>query len=115
MAKLIYKICPAPMWQAAEQAGVFHGAPVDLSDGFIHFSTADPGRQTAAKHIAAQHDLVVVALDDAALRSPLKYEASRGGPLLPHLYASMPCEAVAWVTPLPLGADGQHEFPVLPE
>jgi uncharacterized protein (DUF952 family) len=115
MAKLIYKICPAPMWQAAEQEGVFHGAPVDLSDGFIHFSTADQVRETAAKHFAGQHDLVLVAVDEAALGSALKYEVSRGGKLFPHLYASMPCEVIAWVKPLPLRADGQHDFPVLPE
>ncbi|MFB0492512.1 uncharacterized protein (DUF952 family) [Methylobacterium sp. OAE515] len=41
---LIYKICPRALWREAEAAGRFTGAPVDRQDGFIHFSTAAPGR-----------------------------------------------------------------------
>ena len=115
MAKLIYKICPAAMWQTAEQEGVFHGAPVDLADGFIHFSTAEQVRQTAAKHFNGQDDLVLVAVDEDRLGPALKYEVSRGGQLFPHLYASLSVDAVAWAQPLPLDQDGQHQFPVLPE
>ncbi|GGA73715.1 dihydroorotate dehydrogenase [Nitratireductor aestuarii] len=115
MAKLIYKICPASMWQVAEQEGAFRGAPVDLADGFIHFSTAEQVRETAAKHFKGQDDLVLVAVDEAVLGPELKYEVSRGGQLFPHLYAPLPCSAVQWIKPLPLGADGQHQFPVLPE
>jgi len=114
MAKLIYKICPASMWQAAEQEGVFHGAPVDLSDGFIHFSTADQVRETAAKHFAGQKDLVLVAVDEEVLGPALKFEVSRGGQLFPHLYGPLRCDSIAWLKPLPLGTDGQHQFPVLP-
>ena len=48
----IYKICAAALWREAERAGVFTGAPVDLADGFIHFSTAAQVRETAARHFA---------------------------------------------------------------
>ena len=51
---VIYKICPADLWRAAEGDGVFRGAPVDLQDGFIHFSTAAQVAETAAKHFAGQ-------------------------------------------------------------
>ncbi|GAA4532910.1 DUF952 domain-containing protein [Chelativorans composti] len=115
MAKLIYKICPATMWQAAAEEGVFRGAPVDLADGFIHFSTASQVRETAAKHFAGQSGLVLIAVDEGRLGPELKYEVSRGGQLFPHLYAPLPCDAVAWVEPLPLCPDGQHQFPDLPE
>ena len=54
MTKTIYKICPEPMWREAERSGVFDGAPVDLADGFIHFSTAGQVVETAAKHFAGQ-------------------------------------------------------------
>src|SRR5947208_15821575 len=40
LAKTVYKICDAGLWRDAERAGVFDGAPVDLTDGYIHFSTA---------------------------------------------------------------------------
>ncbi len=111
---LIYKICPEPLWRDAEPAGVFRGAPIDLQDGYIHFSTADQVRETAAKHFAGQDNLVLVAIDANALGDALRYEPSRGGDLFPHLYAPLDLKAVRWVRPLPLGADGQHRFPDLP-
>jgi uncharacterized protein (DUF952 family) len=37
--QIAYKILTADEW-AALSAGVFHGAPIDKADGFIHLSTA---------------------------------------------------------------------------
>jgi uncharacterized protein (DUF952 family) len=108
---LIYKIAPRALWAAAEAAGHFTGAPVDLADGYIHFSTAAQARETAFKHFAGQQDLLLVAVDAAALGDALKWEPSRGGALFPHLYAPLPLAAVTSVVPLPLGADGRHLFP----
>jgi len=113
MPKLIYKICPAALWREAERKGVFEGAPVDLADGFIHFSTASQVRETAAKHFAGQSDLLLVAIDEEELGPALKYEVSRGGEPFPHLYATLSLSAVRWVKPLPLEADGKHAFPAL--
>ena len=67
MAKTIYKICPEALWREAERAGRFTGAPIDLADGFIHFSTAEQVRETAAKHFAGQSDLLLVAIDESRL------------------------------------------------
>lgn len=111
MSKLIYKIAPRALWQAAEAAGVFDGAPIDHADGYIHFSTAAQAVETASKHFAGQDDLLLVAVETDRLGDALKYEVSRGGDLFPHLYASLPMAAVRWVKPLPLGADGKHQFP----
>jgi uncharacterized protein (DUF952 family) len=108
---LIYKICPRPLWQEAERDGVFGGAPVDHADGYIHFSTAEQVRETAAKHFAGQTDLLLVAVDAAALGPALKWEPSRGGALFPHLYGDLPLRTVAWVKPLPRGDDGRLGFP----
>jgi uncharacterized protein (DUF952 family) len=110
---LIYKICPQALWAEAEQAGVFAGAPVDLADGYIHFSTAAQASDTAAKHFSGQGDLLLVAVDEQALGDALRYEPSRGGDLFPHLYGPLPLAAVRWVKPLPLGRDGHHAFPDL--
>lgn len=108
---LIYKIVPSPLWRDAEAQGALEGSAVDRADGFIHFSTADQARETAAKHFVGQSDLLLVAIDPAKLGQALKYEVSRAGALFPHLYAPLPCAAVAWIKPLPLGEDGQHIFP----
>ena len=111
MHRTIYKICPAALWHEAEAVGRFDGAPVDLADGFVHFSTGAQAVETAARHFAGQEDLLLVAVDAGALGAALKYEVSRGGALFPHLYAPLPLTAVQWVKPLPLGADGRHVFP----
>lgn len=109
----IYKICPRALWQEAERTGHFAGAAIDLTDGFIHFSTADQVKETAAKHFSGQDDLLLVAVDGGYLGAALKYEVSRGSALFPHLYAPLDLAAVLWVKPLPLGPSGEHQFPRL--
>jgi uncharacterized protein (DUF952 family) len=109
----IYKICDAASWRAAERAGEFAGAPVDLADGYIHFSAADQVAETAAKHFGGQRDLVLVAVDPDALGAALKWEPSRGGALFPHLYGKLPLTAVRWVKPLPLDPGDRQVFPML--
>lgn len=113
MTKTIYKICPEAMWREAERTGTFAGAPIDLADGYIHFSTAAQVVETAAKHFGGQNDLVLVAIEAEKLGSALKFEVSRGGALFPHLYAPLQATAAKWVRPLPLKADGAHDFPEL--
>jgi uncharacterized protein (DUF952 family) len=110
---IIYKICSDAMWQEAQGTGMFRGSEVDRRDGFIHLSTAAQVRETAARHFAAAGDLVLLAVDAAALGSVLRWEPSRGGDLFPHLYGGLPIAALLWAKPLPLGADGQHVFPAL--
>jgi uncharacterized protein (DUF952 family) len=109
----LYKICPAPLWRDAECDGTFRGSPVDLRDGFIHFSTAAQVAETAARHFAGASDLVLVRVDAGRLGDRVKWEPSRGGALFPHLYGALDLTAVTWVAPLPLGPDGRHNFPPL--
>ncbi len=82
------------MWREAARDGVFRGAPIDLADGYIHFSTAAQVAETAARHFAGATDLVLVAVDAAALGDALRWEPSRGGALFPHLYGTLPLSAV---------------------
>ncbi len=103
---LIYKILPRAEWEAACEGGAFLGSPLDVKDGFIHFSAADQWAETLAKHFAGQTDLLLVAVEADALGPGLKWEASRGGALFPHLYGALPTDlAVSVVTvPNPGGA-----------
>jgi uncharacterized protein (DUF952 family) len=109
---LIYKIFRTSEWDALQSAGQTLGAPVDLADGYIHFSTAETLGETAAKYFAGQGDLVLVAVN-ADLAAPLRWEPARGGVLFPHLYRAMTLADVVWMKPLPLGADGAHILPDL--
>ena len=109
---LIYKICPDALWREAEAAGRFSGAAIDLADGYIHFSTGEQVRETAARHFAGQRGLLLIAVDDLVLGEALRHEPSRGGALFPHLYATLDPGAVRWVQALPTGRDG---LPIIPE
>lgn len=111
--QFVYKICPRALWQDAQRAGAFHGAHIDREHGFIHLSTVEQVAETAARHFAGQSDLVLVAIEAAALGPTLRWEPSRGGALFPHLYGELPLDVVRWVKPLPIGADGRHCFPPL--
>lgn len=111
MTDIIYKIVPAELWAEAETAGVFGGAPIDLTDGYIHFSTAAQTRRTAELYFKGQDGLLLVAVDGGKLGEALKYEPSRGGDLFPHLFAPLSLDAVVWTKPLALRDDGFHEFP----
>ena len=107
---LIYKIFRAEEWMALQQAGQSAGAPVDLSDGFVHFSTAEQAGETAAKHFAGEEGLMLLACDAGALGAALKWEVSRGGAEFPHLYRELRMSDVLWARPLPL-EQGVHRFP----
>lgn len=109
----LYKIVTEALWQEARRAGVFHGASIDLTDGFIHFSTAKQVKETAARHFAGQSGLLLVAVDGERLGDKLVFEPSRGGDLFPHLYADLPLSAVLWEKPLLLDEAGAHIFPEL--
>lgn len=108
---LIYKILSKAEWEAAALAGVYAGSPVDIADGFIHFSTGGQIQETAAKHFAGQSGLVLVSFEDSKFGEQLVYEPSRGGALFPHLYGSLQTSLALAVVPLPLGSDGRQVFP----
>lgn len=107
---VIYKIVAASVWRTAQEAGAFRGAGVDLSDGFIHFSTAAQVEETARRHYAGATDLLLVAVDATRLGGALKWEPSRNGELFPHLYGPLSLDAVLRADTLPASPDGRHDF-----
>jgi uncharacterized protein (DUF952 family) len=107
---LIYKIFRGPEWAVLRETGETPGAPVDIADGFVHFSTAAQAAETAAKHFAGEDGLMLLAVEADTLGDALKWEPSRGGALFPHLYRALRLDDVAWAQPLPL-VNGAHVFP----
>ena len=102
----IYKILSEAEWREASAKGSFEGSSIDLTDGFIHFSTADQVEETARRHFAGKADLVMLVVDAGALGEALRWEPSRGGALFPHLYRAPDCSHVIEARPAPLRADG---------
>ncbi len=107
---LIFKIFRPAEWAALRAAGQTEGAPIDVADGYIHFSTATQAEETAAKHFANAGDLMLIAVEAEPLGEALKWEPSRGDQLFPHLYRPMKMADVHWAQPLP-EINGAHQFP----
>lgn len=103
---LIYKLVSRQAWDAARAEGVFRGAPVDLADGYIHFSTGAQAQETARRYFAGLTDTLLVAFESEALGPALKWEPSRGGDLFPHLYDSLDPALALWARPVSLDPDG---------
>ena len=110
---LIYHVCDGAAWREAGAGGGgdYAGSPDDLRDGFMHFSTHAQVRTSVAIHRAGQAGLVMLVVSVDKLGPELKWEASRGGQLFPHLYGILPKGAVIEAVDLPLGNDGLHQFP----
>jgi uncharacterized protein (DUF952 family) len=96
-----YKILTAGQWAAWQGRGAFSGAPIDLDDGYIHLSTAEQVAETAEKHFAGLSDLVLAEVDLDLLGDIVHWEESRGGQLFPHVYGTIPLEAVTDARPIP--------------
>lgn len=94
MPATAFKIFTADQWAQFQADGVFHGAPVDLADGYVHLSATDQLQGTLDKHFAGQTGLVIAEVDLSALGDLVKWEESRGGALFPHIYGALPMEAV---------------------
>jgi uncharacterized protein (DUF952 family) len=107
----LYKVLARQLWEAAEMAGQFAGAGIDLQDGFIHLSSTDQVVETVQKHFAGQDDLMLISIDEELLGESLRWEVSRGGALFPHVYGPIPLSAILQVQSLPMDENGGHRFP----
>ncbi len=94
MTPIAYKVFTAAQWQAFAHDGIFTGAPIDRADGYIHLSSAEQLDETLARHFGGQSGLVVAEIDLEMLGDIVRWEASRGGALFPHVYGVLPMAAV---------------------
>lgn len=109
--EFVYKIASRAVFDASAAVGTFAGMPIDLTDGYVHFSTAAQLAETLRLHFAGQGDLVVFAVRSDDLGAGLRWEPSRGGQLFPHLYGTLPMSAVAQRANLGVADDGSVTLP----
>ena len=110
MSEVAYKLVDRAEWTTALAAGAYAGSAVDLADGYIHMSTAAQLAETARRHYAGRTDLVLVEVVLKPLGEALKWEASRGGDLFPHLFAPLPATADTPQRRLSVDAEGVMRF-----
>ena len=96
-AVLIYKILLPLEWAQFEVDGRFDGSPFDHSSGFVHCSSREQVAATAIRVFPHEPTLVVVALDAALLGRHVRWEEAPDGGEFPHVYASVPLDAVVAV------------------
>ncbi|WP_316858997.1 DUF952 domain-containing protein [uncultured Cohaesibacter sp.] len=116
MEKLIYKLATIEQWDDAKSTGRFKGAPIDIEDGFIHFSSAGQVEETARKHFRNVPSLLLLTVSVETLQEhgkKLVWEPSRGGALFPHLYDDLPLDAILEQDELAMDDNGFHVFPPL--
>ena len=70
---LIYKVFRAEEWAALRRDGTTPGAPVDVADGYVHFSTADQLAETLRRHFSGETGLVLLAVDAEAASDDLRW------------------------------------------
>jgi uncharacterized protein (DUF952 family) len=113
-ARLLLHIVDAADWAAAA-TGPAYESPSLVGQGFIHLSTPEQVVLAADTHYRGEPDLVLLCIDADRLDADrLRYEA--GSPpnqhlVFPHLYGSLPVEAVTSVVPFPAGPDGGFRLP----
>jgi uncharacterized protein (DUF952 family) len=64
---MIYKLLLPAEWATLQADGQTAGAPIDVADGYVHFSTAGQVAETAAKYFAQVEGLVLLAVDPGPL------------------------------------------------
>ena len=82
--------------------GLFEGSPLDLADGFLHFSTERQLAGTLSAHFADATELWLMRVNVAAVGESLRWESSRGGEQFPHLYSSLSMDHVESIQPIRL-------------
>ena len=95
----VFKLCTQAQWLALQVSGVSAGSADDTRDGYIHLSTRAQVYGTYEKYFSTAHaaGIAVWLLRCELAQLPaesLRFEASRGGALFPHLYAQLPLTAV---------------------
>ena len=93
---LIFKIFLPNEWQDFAKVGRTKGEPVDIADGYVHFSTTTHVTETLTKHFSSHDKLVVAAFKTDTFSTVLNWELSLGGQYFPHLYRGLLMTEVEW-------------------
>lgn len=108
----IYKILTHDQWEDLCRDGTTWGSPLDVTDGFIHFSTPAQLSGTLSKHFAGAGPLTLAEVPLTALSDhDVRWEAARNGDLFPHLYGALRQTQVSRHWPLHPNANGGYIVP----
>jgi uncharacterized protein (DUF952 family) len=105
MGRMIYKVLTKEQWAVAESGGPVQG-PVDIEDGYVHFSTSQQLQSTLDKWFKGKKDCVLASFDADDFGLSLKWEKARGDDLFPHVYGDVRAWQVRSLWLLEMGKNG---------
>lgn len=106
----VYKILSDSDWIVSERLGRSQTA-LDERDGYVHLSARDQVAETLALHYAGATEVRLLEFDAETLGGDLRWEASRGGQLFPHLYGPLPLAGAKRRWTLTNHPDGRPALP----
>ncbi len=106
---ILLHLCTVTEWDAAREAG--RREPDSFADdGFIHLSAPRQVHLPANRLFTGRTDLVLLVIDAHRLSAPVVWESGvpsdPDGMRFPHLYGTLPVDAVVDVRRYPPGPDG---------
>ncbi len=113
--KCVFKVLLPSELATLKRDGRFNGAPSDVAVGFIHMSTALQLGGTIEKHFNGVRDACILTVDVEALGEHVRWEVAKNGQIYPHLFGSLPFDAVLAYGPLERDETGAVQLPVVSE
>jgi len=93
---MIFHIATKENWEDGKEKKEYRGDTLG-SEGFIHCSTPEQINEVAQHLFRGKKNLVLLEIDEARVKSEIKYEGSGNGELYPHIYGPLNTDAVASV------------------
>jgi uncharacterized protein (DUF952 family) len=112
MSELIYHITSRAAWDEAQKQGKYEADSL-AGQGFIHCSKTGQILRVANSMYRGQPGLVLLAVDPAQLKSPLRWEPGQDltTEVFPHVYGPINLEAVYNVLTFEPNPDGTFGLP----
>jgi len=116
---MICHITKRTAWEAAQDSGIFRSPEFDQF-GFIHCSTPEQVVLVANAFFAGQSGLMMLVIDPARLKSPVRWEPPHAtgrlpsfteGTVFPHVYGPINVDAVVRTADLVPGESGTFRMP----
>ena len=105
--ELIVHICSSEEWQAAQKAGVYRSASLDV-EGFIHCSRPDQVIEVANRYYSNRTDLMLLWIDPFRLSVELRWEASDES-IYPHVFGPINIDSITRVSKLLPDEEGNFQ------
>ncbi len=109
--QMIVHIVSKGVWRKAVESGSYQ-PPSLMSAGFVHCSTPQQVVGVANSNFRGKTGLVLLCIDPARLKAPVKYENLEGGTsLFPHIYGPLNPDAVVEILDFAPQSDGTFLLP----